>query len=158
MLRSARSRLALAAATVAGTAVTSAALGFCPHATAAASANAVLHGSYGFLDSGHFFQELEGGDVGVMRFDGRGHCAGHDITAFSPNQVESAAWQHCSYSVTRDGTGTITVSDLAGMVPGSTSPVTIHFVLVDGGRKALFFIVNEVNGGDAAVFGTMERQ
>jgi hypothetical protein len=36
--------------------------------------------------------------------------------------------------------------------------VTIHFVLVDGGRKALFFIVNEVNGGDAAVFGTMERQ
>jgi hypothetical protein len=93
---------------------------------------AILNGNYGLLNDGVVFGD-EGhlAEVGVVRFDGRGHWS-HDATLVS----QGFGLRHVT---TRDGTYTVNPDCTGSSELHGSQTFTFEFVILDGGQELLQF-------------------
>ncbi len=112
-----------------------------------------LNGVYGFSGSGTLFSgTVQAAVVGLNSFDGAGSCK---ITARlnAGGSVQSLTSKECSYTVNRDGTGSINST----FNEPPFGPFTTDFVFVDG-NKELYIVLSDGFGANTVASGVAKRQ
>lgn len=105
-----------------------------------------LTGAYGFIHDGIVFgSDTHMAEVGVARFDGKGHW-GHDATLMNNGEVQHVRSREGTYTINRDCTGS---AELRG-----NQVYTFDFVALNGGSEVMQIATRT----DRSVTWKMKRQ